>query len=269
MLALPSGFEQLDEIRANEADQTQAEQLVELQAEVYAEEVPLWEKDLVGFFNDQRGRVLRDLGKFTTGSESKRSKSKKPKKELAPERVWQELRENDALRSVWEARGQGVAQRTVERIAEILGLSVADTRLLIDELATRVVGINKTTREKLAKEIALGISRGYSVTQIANGVPEENYRGVAGVFDEATTSRALTIARTETTTVYNAASLEAYAQSGAARVEVFDGIRNDDECRQANGQVWPIDEARRKLTAHPNCVRSFAPIFAGTGRSEE
>jgi hypothetical protein len=129
----------------------------------------------------------------------------------------------------------------------------------------RVKGINETTRERIAHQLAVGVARAYSTSQIAHGVPDENYLGVAGVFDSATESRALAIARTEVATIYNMSSLSSFAQIGVARVEVMDGTM-DKGCKEARGKIWTLEKARAEPIEHPNCVRSFMPVFAGTGR---
>ena len=73
-------------------------------------------------------------------------------------------------------------------------------------------------------------------------------------------SRALTIARTETATAHGHGAGLAYQQNGIAHVEISDGD-DDDECAEADGQIWTVDEYLAEPIAHPNCVRSAAPVL--------
>jgi hypothetical protein len=52
------------------------------------------------------------------------------------------------------------------------------------------------------------------------------------------------------------------SQAGVTHVEVSDGD-DDDDCADADGQVWTLEEALANPIAHPNCVRSFAPADEG------
>jgi hypothetical protein len=126
-------------------------------------------------------------------------------------------------------------------------------------LVKEVVGVNETTRHEIADVIVEGLRRRYSTRQIAFGEPSEDYGGVAGVFDSFDHDRAGTIARTETATAVNLATLAGYANQEIARVEVFDGVI-DAACAAANGAVWDLSRAVREPISHPNCVRAFAPI---------
>ena len=125
--------------------------------------------------------------------------------------------------------------------------------------------IDDTTFQGIADQVAEGVRRGYTPLQIANGFADEEYAGISGVFDKATSYRAEMIARTETAQVYNRGSWAAYADAGVGEVEVVDGI-DDPECADANGTVLrmgedgePIEEGF-PLEDHPNGTRAFIPI---------
>jgi hypothetical protein len=77
---------------------------------------------------------------------------------------------------------------------------IADLR---DKLGTRITRINETTREDITDQVAEGLKRGYSVVQIANGYPDENFKGIMGVFDQASEYRAEMISRTESAFAFN------------------------------------------------------------------
>lgn len=71
--------------------------------------------------------------------------------------------------------------------------------------------------------------------------------------------RADRIARTESAIASNHGDILGYEQAGVGEVEVLDGT-NDDECAEANGQIWTTEEALADPVAHPNCQRSWAPV---------
>jgi len=45
-------------------------------------------------------------------------------------------------------------------------------------------------------------------------------------------------------------------------VQVSDGTDFDDACREADGQVWSLDDAAANPLQHPRCTREFAPVLA-------
>lgn len=262
----PSGFEDVGDLELNEAEVSDAEALVAIQVRIYEDEVPPWELEMVGFFNEQRNRVLREVSKFVTDRDAKRL-GKRSKKDLDIDRVFHPLQENQLARDLYHDRATRVAERTVGEIAELFDSAKADVRGIVDRLSSRLDTVNETTRSRIKNQLDLGRQRSYSTSQIANGVPAENYLGIAGVFDSAVETRAPLIAKTELAVVYNISSLGAYHQIGVGRVEVVDG-ENDKACRDARGQVWSLEQAVLAPIAHPGCLRSFAPIFAGTGRPD-
>lgn len=98
------------------------------------------------------------------------------------------------------------------------------------------------------------------------GTPEELGDAIAELVQETFAGwadwRADTIARTETATAYNLGNLFGYRQAGVEEVEVSDGDE-DEECAQADGQTWTLDEALANPVAHPNCERDFSPVLPG------
>lgn len=65
--------------------------------------------------------------------------------------------------------------------------------------------------------------------------------------------------RTKTANAYNSGSMNKYAEEGVSRVKVFDGVEDDEECAEANGQIWSLRYAMNNVIEHPNCRRAFAP----------
>jgi HK97 family phage portal protein len=169
---------------------------------------------------------------------------------------------DDAALAATLAGVYGYAAKHGMETARTLGLDAAegaDTQ--VADTAT-IAGINQTTRAAVAEQVAEGLRRAYSVRQIADGVPAEAYKGVAGVFAEATGFRAETIARTEASRAFNGALMKAYRDSGRVRyVEMIDGTQ-DADCAAVNGMVVPLDDAAALMgEEHPNGIRTAAPLI--------
>jgi hypothetical protein len=134
-------------------------------------------------------------------------------------------------------------------------------------IGERITQISDTTREWVRDAVVaeLDSAEGLSVRQLAETLANaaENSRA----FDP---SRSLMIARTEVAIAYNHGASLGYRQDGATEVMVSDGD-GDDACAEADGQVWTIDEALDNPIEHPNCERSFTPIYPDTpnGDNEE
>lgn len=129
----------------------------------------------------------------------------------------------------------------------------------------RIKQLDATTRERVLETLraALADGVGESVTELAGRLVDATQGAEA--FSAA---RALMIARTETAIAYNTGALLAYGQNQIARVEVSDGD-GDEECAEADGQIWTVEEAMANPIAHPNCVRSFAPVVDDDTAGEE
>jgi hypothetical protein len=138
-------------------------------------------------------------------------------------------------------------------------LDDAATRRLLALAAERVVMIDEATRRALREVLQEGQRRGYSDTQIADGVPDEGYRGIKGLYLETWRGRAQTIARTELSEAQVASSLDRYAATGlVSRVELVEHRDTDAECVARNGQVVPLGE--RPGLLHPNCRLALIPV---------
>lgn len=255
----PSGFEAIADLGFTRALPRDAESIVAIQARIYEEEAPRWELEMVGFFNEQRNRVLREVGKFVTARDAKRL-GKESKENLTIERVWHDSDENGYARALYVTRAILVAQRAMNEVTALFVADPAEIRGLIERVSLRMHSVNQVTRERVSNQIQVGHQRSYSPSQIANGFPQENYLGVAGVFDSAVETRAEIIIRSEIAVAFNIATLAAYHQIGVREVEVIDGAEHEG-CAEARGQVWSVDKALVNPIDHPGCLRSFAPIF--------
>lgn len=135
-----------------------------------------------------------------------------------------------------------------------LDFDLANDRIqdILDELLTQVKDIAETTKQEIKDLIERAAATGLSVDDLALQLAElEDIRSL---------TRAQTIARTETANAYNAATLTAYRDGGVTRVRVLDSD-NDTACRNADGQIWTIEEALVRRIEHPNCARGFQAII--------
>lgn len=141
-------------------------------------------------------------------------------------------------------------------------LDDAATRKMLALAAERVVLIDESTRQALRAMLAEGQGRGYSDTQIADGVPAEGYQGVKGLYLETWRGRAQTIATTELSEASVAASLDRYEATGLVdRVQIVEHTDTDDACAARNGRVVPI--GARPGLLHPGCRMGLLPIVRG------
>lgn len=134
-----------------------------------------------------------------------------------------------------------------------------------DAIRQMIEGINETSRERVLAVIREGMRRGYSVRQIINGYPRENYPGLKGVFDDFINKRAETILIDAAVVPYNLFGLTALQELGVKRVFVTDGREYDEPCRMADGSVWTVEKAIRNYQEHPRCKRKFWPIPSTRG----
>jgi hypothetical protein len=168
---------------------------------------------------------------------------------------------NSELREIIEEGYRAVALDQAAREADAHDLEFSPKDPFVERWFTRYLGeritqIDETTRDTLRDELQAAFADGkaQSATELAG-----NLRDAVSDSAALSPSRALTIARTETAIGYNHGALLAYGQNGIERVEVSDGD-GDEECAEADGQIWTLEHAMDDPVAHPNCVRSFSPV---------
>lgn len=169
------------------------------------------------------------------------------------------------LRTILDDDVREVALEQGAREAALYGFGWDATDVFLDRhftdyLAERVTQITESTRSLIAEELhrVFEDGQGLNLTELAGRLVDMTADSAA--FSPA---RALTIARTETAIAYNTGTIAAYRQNGIEWVEVSDGD-GDEECAAADGQMWTLEDALANPIAHPNCVRSFAPIVPET-----
>lgn len=117
---------------------------------------------------------------------------------------------------------KGGAQDTLDLLKDANDLDYARARLAAKGMTVKFANeITDTTAEKLRKAIADGIEAGEGATKLATRVKT--------VFNDASTSRAVLIGRTESTKAYANGSLDAMKQNNISRKEWL--TANDDDVR--------------------------------------
>jgi hypothetical protein len=139
-------------------------------------------------------------------------------------------------------------------------LDDAATRKQLALAADQVVRIDQSTRSQLRDVLREGQERGYSDHEIAQGVPQDGYGGIRGLYLDTWKGRAETIARTEMSTAAVEASLSRYAATGVVtHVRLHENEDTDEPCASRNGRVVPISEKPGLL--HPNCRLGLEPVL--------
>lgn len=136
---------------------------------------------------------------------------------------------------------------------------ISPAKEILDGVGVQVRGINDTSRQVLADAVDRSIGAGESVDDLRATLRD--------LFDSWSSSRARTIALTETATVYNQAALGGYAASGLVeRVTVFDGAdcgwTSHGDPDLAAGSTRTLDEAKAQPISHPNCQRAFGAVVS-------
>ncbi len=149
-----------------------------------------------------------------------------------------------------------------DRAAEMVGMRRLDDGTLVENPDARFA-IDDVMRADINAKVTAAVEQGWSPQRLR-----------ADLTDLLGFSRAETVARTETAHAYGNAAAEFYKESEVAHVEILDGdgclpqghldgapspdgvvgiIQTD---REANGQVWTVEQYQTNLTGHPRCVRA-------------
>ncbi len=257
---LPKGFEEWTEWSVKKADPKDAERALERKSRFLLSAVPDLQSAMTAFFLAQRRATVARFQETRAATQRVKGQPYDGKGKPTIEQAWDIEAENERLESLLSAAVERLGRETP---LPWQGDREAETEIR-DEILSHVEGINETTRKALAEQIEEGVRRNYSIMKITNGNPDENYAGITGVFDDATTGRAELIAVTETATLYNLADVEQMIASDQSdHVEVLDG-EGDLECAEANGSTWPLVEAKARVLQHPRCVRTFIALPKGS-----
>jgi hypothetical protein len=137
-------------------------------------------------------------------------------------------------------------------------------RLLL-EAGERITRINEQTRRVVSEQLREAAARGYNTFQVANGVPDDGFRGVRATVRMTYRNRHLAIARTEMAFAAQRAAHDRYRAASIMEVEIADGdgcgwrFHDDDDV--ADGTIRTLEAAEEFPIAHPNCVRVSIPVL--------
>lgn len=183
-------------------------------------------------------------------------------RQMADSFPWDEYSEtladglHKAERDILNAAGADAARRAG-------GMWKNDNPFAVDFM-TSYVGERITSLDDASRDAVVSLLRGVyddaaenvSVAELSSRV----FNAVKDQYENYEGYRANRIARSETAIVSNHGKVLGYSGAGVEDVEVLDGSEFDEECAQANGQTWSLDEALSNPIEHPNCERDFAPV---------
>lgn len=239
--------------------------LMKKRADLEKNVVKIFEPKFQDFFIAQRKRIVAAMNKTS-------------KSDLSITKVWNARAENAALGKTALPMHDYILENTIDDLMDLFGkeekqveseLFPADWEFpnlnkFLKEATTKMKRVNDTTRNAIKDQLSVGSDRGYSITQMVNGVEDEGYRGILGVFDNANKFRAETIARTETMLSYNNATIDTYGSVGFRKVELADNLvgHDDDDCTRRNGLEMTLAKARVEVDSeHPNGSLVILPIL--------
>jgi hypothetical protein len=104
------------------------------------------------------------------------------------------------------------------------------------------------------------IAEGGTFTPATAGAKDVTIKGVKGVYEEYKTWQGERIARTEAAVTFNRSSAALMRDAAVTEVDILDGDE-DEDCADANGSRWPLDEYEANPIGHPNCTRIGMPVI--------
>jgi hypothetical protein len=134
----------------------------------------------------------------------------------------------------------------------------------------RAAIIHSTTNRAIQRGVTIALERGYSIAQLARGVPDDKFPGLRSILTE-TENRSRLIARTEVMRTQNLTSVGFYKEQGFAyvRADDVDGDPNDNyvdpgdpygrTCAERNGQIYTVEDASN-IDDHPNGTLNWQPM---------
>ena len=141
---------------------------------------------------------------------------------------------------------------------------------VVSQAPIRANLIHSTTSKRVAEMIEVAVKRGFSIEQLARGVPDEGFGGVRSLINEGM-KRARLIARTEIMRSQNLTSTNYYKGQGFEwlRADDVDGDAGDNyipagdpfgrTCAERHGQIYHVSDAHR-IVDHPNGTLNWSPM---------
>jgi len=183
------------------------------------------------------------------------------------------------LQAIIEQAMLRMSKKTVARINET---GLAGTLAWTEELPfvqsvlvqapARASLIHRTTNRAIQRGVTIALENGYSIAQLARGVPTADppFPGLRSILTE-TENRARLIARTEVMRSQNQTSVGFFKEQGFAyvRADDIDGDADDTyvdpgdpygrTCAERNGQIYTVEDAAR-IDDHPNGTLNWQPM---------
>ena len=161
--------------------------------------------------------------------------------------------------SAWEWLDEKTGEYAGTRGAEVVGMRWTGEPWKSDlvENPDSKWSITDTTQERANEMLVEAEEAGISAREFAVRMRD------AGLFTE---ERSEMVARTEKAIAENRGQTTTFRELGFTHVDVMDGDE-DDDCAEANGAVWTLEEADADPIGHPNCTRTFSPVV-GEGEEE-
>ena len=130
--------------------------------------------------------------------------------------------------------------------------------------------IHNTTLQAITKAIDIGKERNYSVKELTQGKPDDNFPGISSIITEAYRNRSQRIAITEMMRAQNATTMTYYQQAGVKFVQAYDPSSPNDTyvppgdpygrtCSERNLQIYRLNDARF-IMDHPNGKLTWTPM---------
>ena len=144
---------------------------------------------------------------------------------------------------------------------------------VLTQAPTRAAMIHRTTSKAIGRAVGIGLERGYSIEQLARGVPDDKFPGIRSILGE-TENRSRLIARTEIMRSQNQTTVGFYKEQGFGYVQADDVDGDPDDtyidpgdpygrtCEERHGQVYALDAAQN-IDDHPNGTLNWTPMPRG------
>lgn len=224
------------------------------------------ERAMKRYFQAQQDKVVKKL-EAVLGEKTVKENSEDDIERIVSE-VDEQKKLSDTLKSFWV---EGARQGNVIA-AEALGEGIAFDLILPEMLewiktdgAELVKGINNTTKEGLRETLAEGIQEGESIPKLRDRVSE--------IMNIAKSTRATTIARTETHGSVTRGTFKSYDKAGVEQKEwlATRDTRTRDSHRHIDGERKALDEPFSNGLQHPggagpasevvNCRCALLPVI--------
>jgi HK97 family phage portal protein len=217
--------------------------------------------NLKRYFQSQQDRIVNSLAKSVKAITDD------------PDELLDWTEENGKLKTtlkpLWLSSMKEGATAANEAFGFDIGFDVLNPKFLdwIDSNgAERVTGINTTTQTKLQKTLSEGIADGEGIPKLKNRVLD--------VMNEAKTSRAMLISKTETHNTVSTGTHETYKAAGVKKQEWLTSMdgRERESHAELNGEVVGVDESFSNGLAYPgdpsgapeevcNCRCTLLPVI--------